>query len=161
MPLDHQTYLKTKVVGDHSMSGKAGCSETAKLHAGRGPNGTVKAKLLEPQCPYSNVYWSETAGDIRYSQETDVIHSRQEKWNRRGPISIPRHSWGVGSPIATSRTRTRHLNHSERHLHWNAGFPNRREPHGNGVSVVVRVRESLAHGEGRQVSQMTRMRRNA
>ena len=33
------------------MSGKARCSETAKLHAGRDPDGMVKAILPEPQCP--------------------------------------------------------------------------------------------------------------
>src|SRR5262245_54353261 len=33
----------------------------------------------------------------------------------------------------------------------NAGWPNGREPHGHGVSVVVRGGESPPHGEGRQV----------
>ncbi len=33
----------------------------------------------------------------------------------------------------------------------NSGLPKGREAHGNGAFVVVRVRESLIHGEGRQV----------
>ena len=32
----------------------------------------------------------------------------------------------------------------------NVGWPNGREPHGHGVSVVVRGQESPPHGEGRQ-----------
>ena len=54
MPLGHRTHLKPKGVGENSMFGKAGCSETIKLHAGRGPDGTVKAELPEPQCPNCN-----------------------------------------------------------------------------------------------------------
>jgi hypothetical protein len=53
MLLGHPTYLKAKAGGESSMSEKAGCSEVAKLHARRGPDGTVKAGLLEPQCPCS------------------------------------------------------------------------------------------------------------
>jgi hypothetical protein len=34
----------------------------------------------------------------------------------------------------------------------NTGWPNRREAHGHGVSIVVWERESRSHGEGRQVS---------
>lgn len=37
----------------------------------------------------------------------------------------------------------------------NVRFPNRREPQGNGVSVVVRGRESRPQGEGRQVRRMS------
>lgn len=33
------------------MFGKARCSEAAKLHAGRGPDGKVKAGLLKSKCP--------------------------------------------------------------------------------------------------------------
>ena len=51
IPLDHRTYLATKVKGETSMFGKAGNSETTKLLAGRGPDGMVKARPLEPQCP--------------------------------------------------------------------------------------------------------------
>jgi hypothetical protein len=51
MVLGHQTYLKAKAVGESSMSGKPGCSETVKRQARRGPDGKVKAGLLEPQCP--------------------------------------------------------------------------------------------------------------
>ena len=51
IPLDHRTHLATKVKGDTSMFGKAGSREATKLLAGRGPDGMVKARLLEPQCP--------------------------------------------------------------------------------------------------------------
>jgi hypothetical protein len=37
----------------------------------------------------------------------------------------------------------------------NARLPKGREPHGNGVPVVVRGRESRPHGEGGQVNRMT------
>jgi hypothetical protein len=53
MLLGHPTYLKAKASGDNSMSEKAGCHEAAKRHARRDPDGTVKAELLEPQCPCS------------------------------------------------------------------------------------------------------------
>ena len=49
--LGHRTHLDTKVKGESSMSGKAGCAETIEAHAGRGPDGMVKPKLVEPQCP--------------------------------------------------------------------------------------------------------------
>jgi len=49
IPVGHRTYLKAKAGGESSMFGKAGCSETAKLHAGRGPDDKVKAGLLEPK----------------------------------------------------------------------------------------------------------------
>ena len=38
----------------------------------------------------------------------------------------------------------------------NAGSPNRREPHGDGASVIVRGRESRPRGEGRQVDRNER-----
>lgn len=50
-PLDHRTHLATKVKGETSMFGKAGSREATKQLAGRGPDGMVKARLLEPQCP--------------------------------------------------------------------------------------------------------------
>ena len=43
-------------------------------------------------------------------------------------------------------SRARYVQHPR-----NAGWPEGREPHGHGVSVVVRGRESRPHGEGRQV----------
>ena len=51
IPLDHRTYLATKVKGEISMFGKAGGRETTKRLAGRGSDGMVKARPLEPQCP--------------------------------------------------------------------------------------------------------------
>ncbi len=46
-------------------------------------------------------------------------------------------------------------------LVWNTGWPKRRESYGHGASVVVRGRESLLHGEGRQVSQSRIVRGHA
>jgi group II intron reverse transcriptase/maturase len=43
-------------------------------------------------------------------------------------------------------------------LRESAGLPTGREPYGNGVSIVVRGRESRPHGEGRQVFQTTTIR---
>ncbi len=67
MLLGHRAHLKPKGVGENSMFGKVGCSETAKLHAGRGPDGKVKAELPEPQCPNSKRDWSGTADETRHS----------------------------------------------------------------------------------------------
>lgn len=53
MLLGHPTHLKAKAGGESSMSEKAGCRKTAKRHARQGPDGMVKAGLLEPQCPCS------------------------------------------------------------------------------------------------------------
>jgi hypothetical protein len=39
----------------------------------------------------------------------------------------------------------------------NAGSPKGCEPYGDGVVVVVRGRESRLHGEGRQVTTMSRL----
>ena len=51
MVLGHQTNLSGKPQGESSMSGKPGCCEAAKRYARQGPDGMVKAGLLEPQCP--------------------------------------------------------------------------------------------------------------
>ena len=50
-------------------------------------------------------------------------------------------------------SRARYVQHPR-----NAGWPEGREPHGHGVSVVVRGRESRPHGEGRQVVGQPRRR---
>jgi hypothetical protein len=64
--LGHRTNLdRAKAQGERSMFGKAGCGETAEPHAGRGPDGKVKAALLEPQCPLSKPLITDTAGNIR------------------------------------------------------------------------------------------------
>ena len=51
IPLGHRTYLKAKARGESSMFERQDAAETVKLHAGRDPDGMVKAELLEPQCP--------------------------------------------------------------------------------------------------------------
>jgi hypothetical protein len=55
IPLGYRTYLKAKAGGESSMFGKAECDETVKAYVRRGPDGMVKAKLLEPQCPLCNL----------------------------------------------------------------------------------------------------------
>jgi hypothetical protein len=67
IPLGHRTYLEAKAEGENSMFGTTGCSETAKLHAGLGPDGMVKARLLEPKRPFCKQHRSDTAGNIRGS----------------------------------------------------------------------------------------------
>ena len=54
--LGHRPYLKAKAGGENSMWGKAGCSEAAKRYARQGPDGTVKAALLEPQIPAMEIH---------------------------------------------------------------------------------------------------------
>jgi len=51
IPSGHRAYLEAKAEGDNSIPGKARCGEATKAHAGRGPDGKVKAGLLEPKCP--------------------------------------------------------------------------------------------------------------
>jgi hypothetical protein len=63
--LGRPTHLKAKAGGESSMWGKAGCSEAAKRYARQGPDGTVKAALLEPQCPLCKPFRLDTADDIR------------------------------------------------------------------------------------------------
>jgi hypothetical protein len=57
MLLGHPTYLKPKGGGENSMSGKAGRNETAQWRVRRGPDGMVRAELLEPQCPHCKLYF--------------------------------------------------------------------------------------------------------
>ena len=66
-PLGHRTYLKAKAGGENSMSEKAGCSEAADLHAGRGPDGMVKARLLEPKSPI------RTTSDRKQRMNSEVL----------------------------------------------------------------------------------------
>ena len=82
--LGHRTYLEAKAEGESSMSGKAGCAETIEAYAGRGPDGMVKPKLVEPQCPSCKRLNTDTVGDIRDSSgdrepglldAPDVCHS--------------------------------------------------------------------------------------
>ena len=65
IPLGHRTHLAAKAKGDNSMFGKAGCRETTERHVGRGPDATVKAKLLEPKYPLCQQPSSDTVADIR------------------------------------------------------------------------------------------------
>jgi len=46
--LGQRTHLEAKAKGESSMSEKAGRSEAVELPARRGPDGMVKAGLLEP-----------------------------------------------------------------------------------------------------------------
>jgi hypothetical protein len=46
-----------KLKGKTACSERQGAEETAKLHAGRGPDGMVKARLLEPQYPLHKQAW--------------------------------------------------------------------------------------------------------
>jgi hypothetical protein len=77
MLLGHPTYLMAKAGGDNSMSEKAGCSEAAKLHARRGPDGMVKAELLEPQCPCSKPGLVGNGGCNPTSPEPSVLFARR------------------------------------------------------------------------------------
>jgi hypothetical protein len=53
MPLGHRTYLKGKPGGESSMFETAEYGEPAYPYVCLGPDGKVKARLLEPQCPFS------------------------------------------------------------------------------------------------------------
>ena len=55
IPLSRLTYLKGKPGGESSLSGKPRGSPSARGPARRDSDGTVKAELLEPQCPFCKV----------------------------------------------------------------------------------------------------------
>jgi hypothetical protein len=78
MLLGHPTHLKAKARGENSMSEKARCSKAAKLHAGRDPDGMVKAKLLEPQCPSCKGIRLEMADEIQLPSNRRMKESRRK-----------------------------------------------------------------------------------
>lgn len=143
-PLDHQTYLKPKGVGDNSMSEKAGLSKTATLKVCRGLGDMVKPELAEPQFPNCKMIGPDT---VVYVWCFSILG---------GNILPSEHvlrSWVVST---TSRKRTRHLSHPNVCYARNARWPTSREAQGYGASIVVRGRESRLHGEGMQVDRTLR-----
>ncbi len=82
-PLGHRLYLAAKAKGDKSMVGKAGSVETRKTEAGRGPDGMVKATLLETQCPNRNVTDRIPRGHIRGFREPGLYSMGRQ--TSRGP----------------------------------------------------------------------------
>jgi len=144
-PLDHQTYLKAKAVGDNSMSEKADLSKTVTLKVRRGLDGMVKPTLVELQFPSCKMIGSDTTVYVRcFSILSSNILLRKNVLRNR-----------VAS--ATSRKRTKHLTHPDNVYYVrNARSPKSREAHGDGASIVVRERESRLHGEGKQVSRTFR-----
>ncbi len=89
---------------------------------------------------------------------------------RRKPNRRPNVPWSAGLTTYSLRKgnsafgatsseldnrRTSHLTHA-RYVTTpvSAGSPKGREPHGDGVPIVVRGRESRPHGEGEQVATM-------
>ena len=144
IPLDRQTYLKAKAVRDSSMSEKAEFGKVVTPKVRRGPGDMVKPTLVELQFPRCKMIGSDTTTDIRCSPipGSNILPGNNVSGSR------------VAS--ATTRKRTKHLNHPSVHYARNARLPKRGDPHGNGVSVVVRGRESRLHGEGRQVNRIFR-----
>ena len=115
IPLGHLTYLKGKPGGESSMSGKPRCPEIADGQARRGPDGKVKAGLLEPQCPICKGLGLDTAIDIQGFRRNDP--ERVAPGRTRSQEANP--------PVAGSRARTRHLNHPERQRRAERGIPYR------------------------------------
>jgi hypothetical protein len=91
MVLGHQTHLKAKAVGESSMSGKPRRGEAAKLRARQGPDGKVKAKLPEPECPNCN-----PSGQKRRISDCLSEPQVNPDWGSRSDwLSVkPKHSWG-------------------------------------------------------------------
>ena len=48
------TYREVKTRRDQSMSGKSGQAEPPEVNAGQDPDGKVKPRPVESQCPYRN-----------------------------------------------------------------------------------------------------------
>jgi len=141
-PLDYQTYLKAKAVGDNSMSEKAELGKAVAQSVRRSPGDKVKPTLVKPQFPRCKMIGSDTTADIRCSPIPG------------GNISPGNNVSGSRVASATRRKRTRHLNHPNVHYARNARSPNGGDPYGDGASVVVRERESRSHGEGRQANRV-------
>ena len=116
MLLGRRPYLKAKAGGESSMVGKAGHDESREACAGRGPDGTVKATLLEPQCPICN----------RSTRACGMTPWVPGKPNHSA--SVETRSEGTRPPIAVGRTRTRHLTHPERQLRAERGIAYRGRP---------------------------------
>ena len=153
IPLGHRTHLATKVQGEISMFGKAGNSEATKRLAGRGPDGMVKARPLEPRCPIWKERRPETVANIRGFQDARWIPGNQNGIRCPALNTLHGSRATVSSQKDTNRAPRAVLNVTRAR---NAGSPHRREPHGDGASVIVRGRESRPRGEGRQVDRNER-----
>ena len=110
-PLGHRTHLKGKPGGESSMFGKAGCSETAELHAGRGPDGKVKPGLVEVQSPQS------VKVPARIRQETSVVPGVDGY--KFGP---PTHALRDAGRICGLKGTKWSLNRPERQTHTERGI---------------------------------------
>src|SRR5215469_2096384 len=83
-PLDHRTYLATKVQGEISMFGKPRDRETINRSARQDSDGKAKAQLLEPQYPNRKRLGLDTMVDIQCFQETTQwsLELRHAPWKR-------------------------------------------------------------------------------
>jgi hypothetical protein len=163
--LGHRPYLdygnrpitvkyRAKAEGESSMVEKPGCSETVKRYARQDPDGKVKAGLLEPKCPICNIDGSGKTDETGCVPEITAVASR--RFRQMMPLCHHlKHSRDAGWPIAISRIRNGRLNRPIVNRIRNTRWPNRREPQGYGVLVVVSGRESRLHGEGGQVSRVS------
>src|SRR3954462_10906942 len=100
------------------MVGKAGHDESRESCAGRGPDGTVKATLLEPQRPICNR--STRACEMTPWAPRQPNHSASA--NGVEPTPPGTRSERAGPPLAVRRARTRHLTHPERQLRAERGI---------------------------------------
>ena len=157
IPLDQQTYLKAKAVGDHSMSEKAGSAEIAETLAGRGPGNMPKPILVELQSPHRKL---RGIGDSdltpMFPDEGGMLISTRPKGARLLIWACLDHSLGIRMSHGIHKV-TNEAAKLPYYINYvrNSGLPTGRETYGNGASIVVREWESHLHGEGRQVSQDT------
>ena len=77
------------------MFGKAGCRETAYLHAGRGPTGMVKAGLLESQYPTCNRTDRKERLESGTPRNPRAEFPRGTQVGRNGTVSFPQTLQGV------------------------------------------------------------------
>jgi len=155
IPLGHRTYLEPKGEGESSMFGKAGRGETVKPHACRGPDGMVKARLPEPQCPlcktaqigndgrYPRLPKKHGSGSLPGEDEPMAFWSVRHAPGEQGRIDGLKDTNGAPATVLNVNCVR------------NMGSPKSREAHGDRASIVVRGWESQPHGEGRQVNRIT------
>ena len=140
MPLGQRTHLEVKTEGDSSMSVKPGCGGATQPQAGQDPVGKVKPGLVEPERPTCQGCGPDTVDDIRY---------QPPRGGDSGPPcpSGPR----LGGPNLRPQGREMGT-YADLNVRSgrNARYPTGREPYGYGAPIVVRARESRAHGEGGQ-----------
>ena len=140
--LGHPAYLRSKGTGDHNMPEKRGQAMSANLTPRK--TRVVWSRL---HCFKSNPDRGMGGPVARLTQRDVTIC--------RGFVFCPRQTRTVRYREMIPGVGMSGRPNPCSHVRWteSSGSPNGREPQGDGVLVVVGVRESRTHGEGGQADQ--------